>query len=924
MILKTRLTGKRASSAVFEASRCQKSSGFSIVLTLLVIVMMTVLVIGFNAATRTEQMAARNLNYQEQANQMAMSAVSKGLELINGSVTNGVVTRPGFCFNPESGFAKNLTSEGYAKAPMTNINANEWEEKVSTSSGTITNFIIFPSTNQTTFGVPIFVVKSGTNTNPIGLWCFWIDDDGTRLNLNAAWTNARSNFLPTNARPLGLIFSNIFPTVTTNYGNFAKNLALCITTAVNTNGYGYFFTPRQAQVMFWPNRNTVRMGTPAADYNRIMFSIGAGPLNWRPSNSYALSSNSVAAALDVTNGFLAAYGSAGYAGSLSALNTALDSVSGKFFRGAKYGRFFGQANGFAAKYGNNGMWQIIANINDATITGGNGTFTGANATDMLATNGGGTTPVIPSTVLGLRPAIFLNEVAVGVAYATNGGLDGNPELQVFMKSEMVDPYRSGLGGTYEILYGLKSLEFSGTYQAEGATITFKNSAETTTNPVREGVVRGLGGMGQEFRNNLKSFYVPTNAYGFEWQIGTNGTTPRLPPTASNIVINSMTVRPSYAVIRARQGTPTTVRDWAAFADFPSNGFKFNNPPLVAKAIGYTNSRELPEPNSLFTQSIEKNDPRVRRFGTNAMPTNFPAWTFVSTPTLGANNSSVNFSGGTGIAGVGNDPVGAINNIYDHPSFPTNADPNNPTNITLGRSNWISAFDLSKIHTGLQWRTLQFRAQDPAESAAGHVPDWALLEALAVTNTNVAGPAIAYKLNINSLVSPAASNTPAMNLIANGLARPQAVAALLSGMTNAASAAIGSSSLGFPAAASFSNSSHLRVATNIASLAFTSNWALRRSANAAAYQANLYSLPAEVLEINDVSNFSTDEAANEARAQGIYTGITVASQVFTVYAAGFATDKTGAVVAESRMRAQVARDTNTGKFKIVFLEPLIWP
>jgi len=55
-----------------------------------------------------------------------------------------------------------------------------------------------------------------------------------------------------------------------------------------------------------------------------------------------------------------------------------------------------------------------------------------------------------------------------------------------------------------------------------------------------------------------------------------------------------------------------------------------------------------------------------------------------------------------------------------------------------------------------------------------------------------------------------------------------------------------------------------------------------------------------------------------------TGVAVASQVFTIYAAGFATDKQGNSIAEARVRAQVARDTTTGKFKIVFLEPLIWP
>ena len=632
----------------------------------------------------------------------------------------------------------------------------------------------------------------------------------------------------------------------------------------------------------------------------------------------------MAAALDVTNGFLAAYGSAGYAGSISALNTALDSVSGKFFRGTNYTTYFGNANGFAAKYGSNGMRQIIANINDAALPGLNGAYTGANTTDMLATNGGGTDLVVPTTVLGLRPAIFLNEVAVGVAYATNGGLDGNPELQVWMQSEMVDPYRTGLGGTYEILYGLKSIEFSGTHQVGTSTVAFSNSAATTSGPVRVGVAINLDGMGQKFLNNPKWFHVPDKAYGFEWQIGTNGTTPQLPAGASNIVITSMTVRPSYVVIRAKSD-PTTVRDWAVFEDFPADGFEFTNPPLVASAIGFGKSGQSVAPTDVFTQSIEKNDPRVRRFGTNTMPA--PAWRFASTPTLGTNNGyATNYSAGTGIPGLGNDRVGTITNIYDHPSFPTNVvAANNTTNYALGRSNWISAFDLSKIHTGLQWRTLQFRAQDALESANGLVPDWALLEAFAVTNTNVAGSPMAYKLNINSLAYPAASNTTAAAVLSAGLGRPQAVASLLTGLSNAASAAAGTNNLGFPAAAGFASASAcLPVASNIASLAFTNSWASRRLANAASYQTNLYTLPGEVLEINGVSNFSTDEAANEARAQGIYTGVAVASQVFTIYASGFALDKQTNVVAESRMRAQVARDTNTGKFKIVFLEPLIWP
>ena len=886
--------------------RAGSSGGFAIVLTLIVVTMMTVLVIGFNAATRTEQMAARNFSYQEQANQMAMLAVNRGIELLNRASTNSMwATQPGRYLVPGGGVTP-LTSAAVAGgAAATNItNINIWQSW-QYGTNTYTNYFVSTNMSPTAFAVPLIDVTSGTNTNVIGRYGFWIDDDGSRVNLNAAAVSARTNFLPTNARPL-LLSSNIFPKLTTTMLNDFNGWINPASTPTASDGWGWFFTPRQLS-------GVSNIGT--ATYNSMMFAAGGGPLNWRASNSFALGSSGVAVALDVTNGFLQTYGSSGYAGSLSSLNTALDGVAGKFFRGGNYSSYFGNADGFAAKYGSAVLRQIIANIHDASLSGASGAFTGANTTAMLlGADTTGTNLSAPSTVLGLRPSLFLNEVAVGAAYSTNSPAN-TAEVQVWMTSELVDPYNTGQGGTYEIRYKIASLQFNGTYMAGGSTVNFSNTTFSANWNYDGG--QGVTGIGTV---PAQTFKVSPSAFVFEWQLGgSGGSTPPIPPTASNISITRVTVKPAAVLLRQRVNTPNTVRDWAVLADFPTNGFVFTNPPPIATAFGYNGSKPAAAPDSQFTQSIEKNDPRVRRFGTNAMP--LPAWRFTSDPTLGANNDyATNYSAGTGISGIGNDRVGTIATIYNHPSFNTNA-----TNFILGRSNWISAFDLSKIHTGLQWRTLQFRAQDAAESAAGHVPDWALLEVFAVTNTNVAGPAMAYKLNINSLAYPAGGGLNATELLTNGLARPQAPASLLASMTNAAGAAIGTNNLGFPAAAGFASASaSLPVATNIASLAFINTWASRRSSNAAAYQTNLYTLPAEVLEISNVSNFSTDEAANEARAQGIYTGVTVSSQVFTVYAAGFATDRQRNVVAESRMRAQVARDTNTGKFRVVFMEPLVWP
>jgi Tfp pilus assembly protein PilX len=422
--------------------------GFAIILTLIVITMMTVLVIGFNAATRTEQMAARNFGHQEQANQMAMLAVNKAVELLNEMPQSNLVTQPGRYYSPASG-PKPLTSARFANgAKTTNINA--WQQYKTNS---YTNYFIATNTDPAAFTVPLIDVKNGANY--IGRYGFWIDDDSSRINLNAAWTNS-SDFLPTNARPLvfstNTINSNTMPGFAasiSSFTNLLKNFAFWVTNkASNDVGYGYFITPRQAAGLWMADSGNGSNNT-FKGYNPMMFQVGAGPLNFRPSNSYALSSsNGVAAALDVTSGLLQSYGSAGYAGSLTNLSNALNVVASNYFQGKNYETYFGNSNGFAEKYGADVLRQIIANINDATLSASSGTtnlpFTGANSTDMLLFGNNSTTNTnlpVPSTVLGLRPQLFLNEVAVGVAFSTNSPAT-TAELQIWFRSELVDPYHA--------------------------------------------------------------------------------------------------------------------------------------------------------------------------------------------------------------------------------------------------------------------------------------------------------------------------------------------------------------------------------------------------------------------------------------------------------------------------------------------------
>jgi len=858
--------------------------------------MMVVLVIGFNAATRTEQMAARNYSYQEQANQMAMMAVNQAVSILNTNLTNwSARTQPGRLMSQASGPVP-LTSAAVPGVSGNRVNVNAWVD---------TNYFIARTTDRDAFSAPLFEVTRGTNR--IGGYAFWVDDDGSRINLNAASALARSNFLPTNARPL-VLSRDLFPSVAANHWNSISNGFKAVIDPPNltatTNGWGYFFTPRQMVGI---------SNVGAANYGAMMFQVGSGPPNWRPTNSYALGSNGVPAVLDTAAGFLATYGSSGYADSLNTLTTALDTVSDSFFRGPNYQSYFGAPNGFAAKYGTDILRQIIVNINDAVLPASDDYFTGATADDMLvSTNSSGADNPVPRAVFGNRPTPYLNEVAVAVVQATNfpGGAGGPAEAQIWMQCELVDPYNTGEGNGWQIKYKVGSLRFSGTYMdTNGNTVQFNNPPESET--------WNWDGGDRQVTNTVQlspsSYVVPAQAFAFEWQVGA-----LIPTNASNVVFTSIEVQPVLTLLR-KNSDARTVRDWAFGLDFPVGTFLFPNPPTVPVGLGFNGYGPRVLPGGVtFGQSIAKNDPRVRRFADYNPPS--PAW-IASPSTLGAPNSTVNFAAGTGVSGVANDSPGtAGSDIFGHPSFSGSA-----TNYALGRSNWISAFDLSRVHTGLQWRTLQFRAQAQAESAAGHVPDWALLEAFRVTNT-IASPPRSFKLNINALPYPAAGSMTAAELATAGLSRAGAAGSMLSGMTaaNAPLASIGTNNLGFPAAAGFANSAAaMLVGSNIANMTFTNTWTTRRSGNTN-YQANLYTLPAEVLEVNGVSNFSTDEAANEARAQGVYSGIAVSSQIFTVYAAGFANDKQGTEVAEARLRAQVARDTNSGLFKVIFLEPLIWP
>jgi hypothetical protein len=887
---------------VCEHSECRsaKNRGFALVLTLLVLVMLTVLVVGFNAATRTEQMAARNFTNQTVAGQMADLSVSRAMGLLGSAVTNGVITQPGRAWSPDAG-SIDLSSQSFGDGPLVNLNVRQID-------GTNTNYSIATNTDVRFFNVPLIDVM--VRDTVIGRYAFWIDDDGSKMNLNAAWTNARTNFLATNARPFSMaVFTNL-PNVSaanlspSNFASLVTNTTQIDTTTA-TNGWSYFFTPRQ--LMMLPN-----LGRET--YQKLMFQTAGGPGN-QARGTFAFAPGGAPGALEVGGGAgmlssASVGGNPNYTRRYATLLQALDEVAGRYLGGAQYAKYFGPNKNLRSKYGPDITRQIIANINDAVLPAAATAYTGATAAEMLAgSDSSGPNNPVPRAVLGLRPSPFLNEIAIAVAQSTNSP---PAEIQIWMDCELVDPYQTGEGAGWEIKYKIRTLRFSGSYDLDGVTQSFQN-------PARSIDWNWDGGNRSVTITNAvaaNGYLRPSEAFAFEWQVGD-----LVPPSASNVVFTQVEVEPVLTVLRRTPGDVSTVRDWAISNDFPADHFVFTTIPSVQQELGFNGYGPFPPPPGVaFDRGIAKNDPRVRRFTSYDPPS--AAWIAVggaNNPpvTLGAANPTVNFTNGTGIPGVQNDLAVGVNNIYEHPSFGAGA----PTQII---PQWISAFDLSRVHTGLQWRTLQFRSQDVAERVEDLVPDWALLEAFTVSNSVVP---VSTKLNVNSLAYPAAATQSPAALLAAGLARPLPIAGLFAGNTNRASAtnaAISGVNLGIPEDAAFSTSgtnSFLAVASNVTRLAFTRSWGGNRPDN---LPTNALGLLAEVLEINGVANVGDNEGVREGRARGFYDALAASSDVFTVYSVGQAIDPLGRVAGERFLRTQVARDpANPTRFKVIFSEPLNW-
>lgn len=204
-------------------------SGIALVLTLLLVAILTVLVVGFNASVRSEAGASRNFNAAVQASQMADLATATAVTGLAAAFTN---TNFGPLFATMPGLAVRVTPGNNPQVTLFPL--------VSTNSSTNTGFVDMnrAGTNGLIHPDPSIAIPAAwvevTNARGeiIGRYAFWVDDESTKVNINAAdfWGNAaRPSAMPNYQR-----FFELGRMPGTNEANFLTNYPAVVSAMTNS------------------------------------------------------------------------------------------------------------------------------------------------------------------------------------------------------------------------------------------------------------------------------------------------------------------------------------------------------------------------------------------------------------------------------------------------------------------------------------------------------------------------------------------------------------------------------------------------------------------------------------------------------------------------------------------------------------------
>ena len=882
---------------------CPRERGVALVVTLMMMSVLVMMVVGLAGVMRNEQASARNLTYQVVAEEMADLGARQAMAAVISSSTSSIgkpsASGPGWiCVNGQNTSLYSSNSGGQVKN-LDAMGTNSMILSLQTTTGLMGNVNVCWSN------------LVGPNGIAIGRYAWWVDDEGTKVNLNSAGFVNSNTYLPllTNTPiPVNWLF---YDPVTLAPNNASTNRAIMVRKRLGALATTESVKDESLVVPIGSDN----IGDQAYRRTKGHITAWSSNVDLTPWGTTKIN----LADLGVTN--------------TTSRDTALAQIKNAMNTNA-WNSFFGGKT-LAQKYGTLIQDQIAANLLSLV------TSNQWPAPVVYATNYGNLDTNrhrqnLPLTAVSQHPGPYLNQVRLMVDQTntpTTATVRLNCGVQIFNPNQ-----RSLNGCTLEIL----PRKFRFGVNIDPASLTnnpaiLPNQSGTYYRAlVTPGAISPIpltqanlfvidDGWKQLAGNN----WWPTLFWiGPEWN-PTGTTTPNgdlSPFPLTNSITNSLSGSNIYSQKIVAQTIAVTfgsgmkvaslnpssyvmvdqvilkdsagrVLDWVSLDDFSQTG-NYADGQLQLAPVAWTNAA-APAWSDLPTDGLWKTDPQARfpssmwegtqrgSFTSNGLVAGFSAkaWKKITDPFDCTNtNGTV-----TGISYLWPDPVTNGTTFNTHPHFVEGFFPSNGIQ---------SVAQLGAIHTGLPFRTLRLQPTPAGELAKGP-PDWILLDVFTATNPTTALPTI----NVNGM--PMALGGVCKDSAGNPSPRALSVLTL---MANAASpldnkgfAVTNARGLLAPLSLTNSNSTFTQanlqtvgknlsgVLTNQGSSAgwsSQSGWLGVRSSLTNLMPQNGLLLRGEILEIAGVADTAGQgEDVLEGRARSFLDLLTTRSDTFTVWSAG---------------------------------------
>jgi Tfp pilus assembly protein PilX len=915
----------------------QSDHGSALILTLLITALLATIVVSFLSTSRVEQIAAKNFSRQnaasglaEMATQQAMAQIQQGFT-VNGTGTTVITTQPGairqYIFNNGNCSAAppvNLySSNGTVQADLNNLQNPSNTTQV---RGNVSANQTFTITGNASNRLLVKMEDVTSNGTLVGRIAYYVDDELTKININAA-TDNRTTLNVSTPRSMSL---SAFTTA--NLTTFRSIVDGTISNDPSSiNSWGYFFRKEQADKVTGFNGNQMSniSTAPLSDFHLKYTPWGSRRLHINDQVEVPLNSTGVDIVFNTLN------------------STFLRDIYGQTFA-HKYGQSWSWTGNKSQTSNNtvNGLKQTIANMLQMRTKGSSNAewlvdgynYYGAVISEN-STSGG-----LPSGYYAHTPAMNINEFAVQADYvvSANGTITLNIRPFIEFTSLFVDPYGSHTptGGASGILqYTINSIT------ADGVSLP---GAPFTRN----------GSVGQNWSNKRLTSYGNWGSFALSIPI-------------SSIPTNMMISMGDIKLYAGNSMNASALRDWIPGSLINSkmgDGTSFAiNPPGNATTANASVTSDVPRTMNFNpgNTTLQRIDPRIKGETAWAIaPCTFPRIGNTIQHEGGGQNSQSPSEGHNTYTSPGRidlAPSGTRSCDIPGDPHPFGGLPPNDNQADYfcpqNEKHWIfynsklqnrdasgnytfdSPHDLGKVPTNVNWRRLRFmpRHLNETRNNISLIPDWAMLDVISFSSNNsTSSPIKIAPINPNGNftydtgINTAATGLPArrnnLPVLIKALEAPQAspnyrLGSLITRSISGGNLTFESFSMAawdFCITGNFSNSLSNNITNRTWSTAngtSTGNttWSQWRAARA--WPNTALVLPGEVTEIGGVADYARSQydftnggyqsiKRNEGRLSAFFPGLTLCSNFFTIYAYAQALDKTGNIDSEALTKTLV--------------------